>query len=686
MNNNELPGPNGTPPDEPSKQPDSPEQPSRTLGPGGPTVPPSELWGSGSLGSPVFASLPEGSIPAPLPPGSPPNGATNVIERTRATEPSSPSSSSSGSLRLSGVEGYRVLELIGRGEFGEVYRAYAPGGVLVALKRVSRSLADKNTQRELSALDKIRELRHPFLLQTHSFQSYEDRLIIVMELADGSLQDRFEAARARGLPGIPVAELLNYFAEAAEALDFLHEQKLAHRDIKPQNLLHLKGHAKVADFGVLRAQENQSERTLSAGTPLYMPPEMWNGSVSVHSDQYSFAVTWYEMRTGRRIITGQSLLEVAHQHCLQTPDLEGVSEAERQVLLRGLAKEPEKRFPSCVAFVQALRQAVEGTAPAPARRGSRHGLRAGRRLVVFGLAASLLGVSAVLALRLVGSWLAPANAPMSWQPRGWLPVDSRDIVVDIQDRRYYRRLVREVGGERVVVVVVPQTASANPPTFYIMENKVWNSLYDTFTHDPESKRLQADYAGRPGCEQLVRDEWWKGPFVSGENPDPEQKPFVGVQGANKGRWPVFRVTVTEAHCFAEWLGGRLPTRHQWRKAAGRGEDNRAGPFDGDPGDKAGLLLHEPEAGPWPVDAGDRDVSIHGCRQMASNGLEWTRDLADNVSTVPLEEMHLPRQVYILGQSYLSPEPLTFAKMNEPRVKGCTEAPFEVSFRVVLEQQ
>jgi hypothetical protein len=636
-----------------------------------------------SLGSsPDFASLPDGSIPVPVP-GSPPSSSTNVIERTR---PAELSAGTSGTLRLPGVEGYRLLELIGRGEFGEVYRAHAPGGVLVALKRVSRSLTDKNTQRELNALDKIRELRHPFLLQTHSFQSFEDRLIIVMELADGSLQDRFEAARARGLPGIAVEELLSYFGEAAEALDFLHEQKLAHRDIKPQNLLHLKGHAKVADFGVLRAQENETERTLSAGTPLYMPPEMWNGVVTVHSDQYSFAVTWYEMRTGRRIITGKSLLEVAQQHCLETPDLAGVPEAEQQVLLRALAKNPAQRFPSCVAFVQALRQAAEAPAAEPPRRSPRRGLGVWSRRAFLGLGAVLVGVTGVLGLRLATTGLGPATSPVSWQPKGWVAVDPRDVVDDHQNRHYYRRLVREVGGEKVYMVAVPQRTSANPPTFYIMENKVWNSLYGTFASDPESKRLLSHYAGLPGCEQLVRGEWWKGPFVSRENPNPDQAPFVGVEGPDKGRWPVFRVTVTEAHCFAEWLGGRLPTRHQWRKAAGRAEDERAGPFEGDPGDKEGLLLHEPDAGPWPVDAGTRDVSIHGCRQMASNGLEWTRDLADNVGTVPLEEMLLPRQVYILGQSYVSTEPLTFEKMNEPRVKGCTEAWFDVTFRVVLEQQ
>jgi hypothetical protein len=90
-----------------------------------------------------------------------------------------------------------------------------------------------------------------------------------------------------------------------------------------------------------------------------------------------------------------------------------------------------------------------------------------------------------------------------------------------------------------------------------------------------------------------------------------------------------------------------------------------------------------------VDVGNRDVSIYGCRQMASNGYEWTRDLADlepgMKAEIPLEEMIAARSVYLQGQSYLSREPLTFKAMLQPRTMECREASFEVTFRVVLEQ-
>jgi hypothetical protein len=618
-------------------------------------------------------------------PSVPPSPATNSELPTAAAPKTSPPKppTSSSSQQLVGGQGYQLLERIGRGEYGEVYRALAPGGVPVAIKRIFRSLDDEASQRELKALDKIRELRHPYLLQTQSFQAFEDRLLIVMELADGSLEDRFKECRATGLPGIPIEELLRYFTEAAEALDFLHQQKLSHRDIKPKNLLHMQGHAKVADFGIARAQINALDHTMNVGgTPAYMPPEMWHGNISVHSDQYSLALTWYEMRTGRRAICGKNQMEIAHQHLMQKqPDVSGVPPAERQVLLRALAKDPDQRFPSCAAFVQALAKTIAPPKPVVSDGGW------GVRVAV--IAVCLLGTA--LTASLVSRYIiGPPPSPIdprprvTWQPKGWVPEDEKNIYADSLGHSYYRRLVYNVDGQEIVVVLVPQTHDGDPPTFYAMKNKVWNDLYAVFRKDPKADQLLQKYRSCPGCDTLVRDEWRKGAFA-------RKNLALGVDG--RERLPVFRVTVTEAHCFAEWLGSRLgghqrvllPTRKEWLKAAGYGDDReRSGPFDGDPQDKAGLALGL-EDGPWRVEQGERDVSCYGCRQMASNGFEWTRDRTDNGKEIPLDE-HLLESVFYKGQSYLAHEPLTFKLMQEDRAWDCTEARFDVTFRVVVERK
>jgi serine/threonine protein kinase len=273
---------------------------------------------------------------------------------------------------------------------------------------------------------------------------------------------------------------------------------------------------------------------------------------------------------------------------------------------------------------------------------------------------------------------------------GWAPVETLDVIVDRSGHRFYRRLVRLVGPRKLVAVAlaVPETGPDDPPTFYILESKVWNDLYDAFMRDPKAEELLRKYSGRPGCERLVRGDWRKGALAYGFNPDPDSAPFYGVEGPLQGRLPVFRVTATEAHCFAEWMDGRLPTRRQWQKAAGLGEGSfLKGPSERNVGENMEVAIGLTD-GPWPVDRGKRDVSIYGCRQMASNGYEWTRELADDEPgkemEIPLAEMIWPRQVFTQGQSYLAGEPLTFEALAKPRTRNCTDASFEVSFRIVLD--
>jgi len=272
-------------------------------------------------------------------------------------------------------EGFKLFRRLGRGQFGEVFLAEAPGGVNVAVKRIFRSLDDESSQRELQSLQLIRELRHPFLLQTQAFWSLEDRLVIVMELADGSLAEWNDEVKT----GIPVAELLTYFREATEALDYLHAMNVIHRDVKPANLLRLKGHAKVADFGLARMMESQQLVTATlCGTPRYMAPETWKKMVCPQSDQYSLAAAYAEMRTGRPLFPGGDFMEMCLQHTSAAPDLKPLGEAEQGVLLRALAKDPDQRYPDCRSFVEALGAAL---APPPPTAGDRQDHRmAGSRL------------------------------------------------------------------------------------------------------------------------------------------------------------------------------------------------------------------------------------------------------------------------------------------------------------------
>src|SRR5205807_8653506 len=150
--------------------------------------------------------------------------------------------------------------------------------------------------------------------------------------------------KRQGRPGVPPEELIPLFEQAAEALDYLHSQNVSHRDVKPQNLLTLKGYAKVADFGLARGHEH-TMTTVGAevGTPMYMAPEVWERKVSLHSDQYSLAAAYVQARLGRTLFPNLALHELAGAHATHTPDLAPPPTAEQRVLPRALAKTPGDR-------------------------------------------------------------------------------------------------------------------------------------------------------------------------------------------------------------------------------------------------------------------------------------------------------------------------------------------------------
>lgn len=295
----------------------------------------------------------------------------STLQPVPGTRVSSSGTASSDRDVLPIVGGYKKIKRLGSGSFGEVWRAEAPGNVETAVKIIFRPLNHQEAKRELQSLELIKRLRHPFLIQTQAYWALEDRLIIAMELADRSLRDRLMECRKEGLTGIPPEELLVYMRESAEALDYLHNEQVHHRDIKPDNILLLKGHAKVADFGLARLLENrQSAEATTVGTPAYMAPEVWRGSVSEHSDQYSLAASYVQLRLDRGLFKSTNMVEVMLDHVQHTPDLSDLPEAEQKVLHRALSKNPAERYPSCTAFYQALQQALfpEIIPEPPARR------------------------------------------------------------------------------------------------------------------------------------------------------------------------------------------------------------------------------------------------------------------------------------------------------------------------------
>jgi serine/threonine protein kinase len=275
------------------------------------------------------------------------------------------------------IPGYRLVRKLGKGGFGEVWEAVGPGDFHVALKFIS--LDGLVGEREVRALQLMKNVRHAHLLALFGAWEVNGRLVVVMELADQTLLDRLHECMGLGQPGILSPELLEYMREAAKGIDFLNERRHAglgsepvsiqHRDIKPQNLLLVGGTVKVADFGLARLLADTSTSHSGAFTPAYAAPEFFKAQTAPQSDQYSLAVTYCHLRGGSLPFVGDAAAVMAG-HLHQPPDLTMLPEEERPVVARALAKDPSKRWPSCQEFAQALASAGASHSPLPHPGGS----------------------------------------------------------------------------------------------------------------------------------------------------------------------------------------------------------------------------------------------------------------------------------------------------------------------------
>ncbi|MGL4549680.1 MAG: serine/threonine-protein kinase, partial [Gemmataceae bacterium] len=258
------------------------------------------------------------------------------------------------------VHGYTLLQPIGEGSFGVVWKALAPGEFPAAVKFISRARDDLIALPELKALQAVRTLNSPYIVKVFACWEETDWLIIAMELADANLRERFDFCRQQGQDGIPADELLHYTREAADALDYLHGLNKLHRDIKPENLLLFLGtpaHCKVGDCGLVRDQDRIATMR-PQGSPPFMPPEAWDCRPCPASDQFALAVTYAEMRLGRRPFTGKNIREIEEAVRMHDPDLGGMFRPEADAVRKALAKSPADRYPSCRDFVVAIEGAT----------------------------------------------------------------------------------------------------------------------------------------------------------------------------------------------------------------------------------------------------------------------------------------------------------------------------------------
>jgi len=263
---------------------------------------------------------------------------------------------------------YRLTQLLGQGGFAEVYlgeHVYLKNHA--ALKVLHTQLSEKDAASFVLEAQTLARLSHPHIVRVLDFAVQDGTPFLVMEYApQGTLRNR----HAKGTR-LPVETVVHYVQQVAAALQYAHDQRLVHRDVKPENLLlNERSNVLLSDFGLgMFAQHTLSQSIQEmVGTASYMAPEQIRGKPRPASDQYSLGIVVYEWLTGDRPFGG-SPMEIATQHLFAPPPslcerIPTISPVIEKVVLRTLAKESKQRFASVQDFATALQHAVKGS-PSP---------------------------------------------------------------------------------------------------------------------------------------------------------------------------------------------------------------------------------------------------------------------------------------------------------------------------------
>ena len=280
------------------------------------------------------------------------------------------------------AERYRIVRKIGEGGMGEVFEAQH---VYIDKRFAIKTLRPEITTNPDAVARFHQEARsastigHENIVEIDDFGRLPDGgVYLAMEFLDGiSLGDRMKQK-----PPLPLGEALDYMMQVAQGLAAAHEKGIVHRDMKPENifLTNKTGRtgrvvAKILDFGIAKVLSDGGQKSLTQtgavfGTPYYMSPEQALGkSVDSRADVYSFGVILYEVFTGRVPFEGESFMGILSQHITAPPQTPSLAAPDRtiplaleRVILRAMAKDPERRYPSMIALGEDLEKVRNGSA------------------------------------------------------------------------------------------------------------------------------------------------------------------------------------------------------------------------------------------------------------------------------------------------------------------------------------
>lgn len=520
---------------------------------------------------------------------------------------------------------YTVLQLIGRGGMGCIYRVRDNTlNEEVALKTLlPQFVRDKMVvERFFNEARIARKLAHPNIVRVHDIGSAEGMVYISMELVRGqSLRNYME----RLMPGtrLPPAEVLRVAEDLCVALEYAH-QYTVHRDIKPENImLDEKGVVKLMDFGIskLMANTRMTGASVVMGTPFYMSPEQLRNSrdVDARADIFSVGVVLYEILTGS-VPTG-----VPKPPSVVVPDL---PKRVDEVVGKCVEPDPAKRYQNASelrAAIRGLRQEMEqsGVAPVPTPKFVRGGVSMPQGLMGWLSSAACVAITAGALFAIEQGRAQTAAVAVAPQPAG--AVDYLTLAGRARDKA---QGASGSEAQRILADAERYWMAANDGGGDAAAEAALRAYLGVLMHAglPEMVYIPGGPAQTGGSQVAVpaffmdRREVSFAEFAAFCN---EERWRSGVTaGEEMGALPAVNLTTYDAQAYAAAKGKRLPSSAQWSRAAQLDDLGRRYPWEGD---YAPERCNCETGVPAPVSEHAEDITALGCVNMLGNVAEWTRD-------------------------------------------------------------
>jgi serine/threonine protein kinase len=262
--------------------------------------------------------------------------------------------------------GLCLSRLLGKGTYSEVWEATQPNAPPLALKFISNE-SGLATPREIKALQTARSLYHANIARVSQVWTMAGYLVVAMELAEATLADLLAAYQTEYSTPVPPKLVCTYLTQAADALDYLNARRhhvdgqvvsVQHGAVKGTNLLLIGETVKLSDFELSSTTSVPVQAQRQTTTLDYVAPELFDGYLSPQSDQHALAITYCELRGGRRPFPKLEVFRQSWPIRRPAPELVMLSPKEQPIIARALATAPQDRFPTCCELMAALTKAV----------------------------------------------------------------------------------------------------------------------------------------------------------------------------------------------------------------------------------------------------------------------------------------------------------------------------------------